>query len=136
MQIVVSDGLNADAIMDRGHLAPFLEQVRSALLEAGMRSSPDHVVVTHSRVRAGYRIGELLFGDLSGSRAILHVIGERPGTGHHTFSVYITGVPGTTWGQSGQVDHNMTRVVSGVAVTAHDPVSAAMDTVRLLTAMM
>ena len=60
------------------------------------------------------------------------MIGERPGSGHHTFSIYITSTTGKTWGQPGQVDHNITKVVSGVATTALSPVKAALETVRIL----
>ena len=94
--------------------------------------SPEHLVVTSGRVRAGYRIGEILFADLPGPRAILHVIGERPGTGHHTFSIYVTAPAGEVWGQEGTVDHNITKVVSGVAVTALPPETGAKEVARLL----
>jgi ethanolamine ammonia-lyase large subunit len=57
---------------------------------------------------------------------------ERPGTGHHTFSVYITQASGEYWAQPSQVDHNITKVVSGIAITALQPVAAAVDTVRVL----
>ena len=33
-QIVISDGLNAKAIMDEGHLTPYLEEMRKLLAEA------------------------------------------------------------------------------------------------------
>jgi len=65
----------------------------------------------------------------------LHVIGERPGTGHRTFSVYITAPDGQVWSSSGRVDHNITKVVSGIASTALPPVSAAKETVRLLRSL-
>lgn len=41
------------------------------------------------RVRAGYAIGEVLFAtaDAASPKAIVHVIDERPGTGHHNYSV-------------------------------------------------
>jgi ethanolamine ammonia-lyase large subunit len=132
VQLVVSDGLNALAIMDDGHLAPFLAELRRRLAAEGYRVAPQVVVLTSGRVRAGYRIGETLFGDLPGRRSILHIIGERPGTGHHTFSVYITQAAGDTWAQPGQVDHNITKVVSGIAVTALQPIAGAADTVRVL----
>ncbi|MEQ9408249.1 MAG: ethanolamine ammonia-lyase light chain EutC [Fuerstiella sp.] len=93
-------------------------------------------MVTSGRVRAGYRIGETLFGGLPGHRAVLHVIGERPGTGHRTFSTYMTAPKGTIWGQPGQVDHNITRVVSGVASTALAPVAGADQVLRILKQMM
>lgn len=131
-QIVISDGLNAQAIMDPGHLAPFLEELRRCLAFYGYHPSPEHIAVTSGRVRAGYRIGETLFAALPGRRAVLHVIGERPGTGHHTFSIYITAPEGTTWAVAGKVDHNITKVVSGVAVTALPPREGAAETVRIL----
>jgi ethanolamine ammonia-lyase large subunit len=132
VQLVVSDGLNALAITDDGHLAPFLEELRARLTSQGYRPAPQVLVLTSGRVRAGYRIGEALFGDLSGKRSTLHIIGERPGTGHHTFSVYITQTAGQLWAQPGQVDHNITKVVSGIAVTALAPADAAVESVRLL----
>jgi len=86
-------------------------------------------------VRAGYHIGEVLYGSLpqkDSRRAILHIIGERPGSGHHAFSVYITAPTVDTWAQEGVVDHNITRVVSGIADTALAPSTAAVDTVNIL----
>ena len=132
VQIVISDGLNALAIMKKGHLAPFLKKLRSGLGNNGYRTAPENLIVNSGRVRAGYRIGETLFDNLKGNRAILHIIGERPGTGHHTFSIYITSPQGTVWGQQGKVDHNITKVVSGVATTALDPILGADQTVRIL----
>lgn len=132
VQIVVSDGLNALAIMDPGHLTPFLEELREGLMREGYRTAPEHIVLTSGRVRAGYRIGESLFAHLPGKRAILHVIGERPGTGHHTFSIYITAPDDSVWGEDGRVDHNITKVVSGVATTALQPTKGAQETVRIL----
>lgn len=132
VQIVISDGLNALSIMDPGQLAPFLAQLRAELTKAGMKPSPENLVFTAGRVRAGYRVGEALFADLAGPRAIVHVIGERPGTGHHTFSAYLTVAPGTAWATPGKVDHNITKVVSGIATTAILPKTAADEAVRLL----
>ena len=132
VQVVVSDGLNALAIMENSHLDVFLEQLRTDLGTAGFKPSPSPLLFTSGRVRAGYRTGELLFGGLKGPRAILHVIGERPGTGHRTFSVYITSPSGEVWGDTGAVDHNITRVVSGIAATALKPADGANEVVRLL----
>src|SRR6185503_18067019 len=112
--------------------APFLSQVRKSLLNEGYRTAPEHVVFTSGRVRAGYRVGETLFGGLDDIRSIVHVIGERPGTGHHTFSVYITAALGTTWGRDGAIDHDRTKVVSGIAVTAQAPLRGAEESVHLL----
>ncbi len=135
VQIVISDGLNALAITDPGQLLPFLAELRRLLTNEGYRPSPDHIVLTSGRVRAGYRIGETLFADLPGKRAIVHVIGERPGTGHHTFSVYISTPEGSVWAEPDRVDHNITKVVSGIAVTALPPIDGALQTVRTLKTM-
>jgi ethanolamine ammonia-lyase large subunit len=135
VQLVVSDGLNALAITEEGHLEPFLDRLRSRLLEEGYRPAPETIVVTSGRVRAGYRIGELLFGGLEGRRAILHVIGERPGTGHRTFSVYLTAPLGSLWGQQGGVDHNITKVVSGIATTALPPATGVQEALTLLDSL-
>ncbi|MEE2775161.1 MAG: ethanolamine ammonia-lyase subunit EutB [Acidobacteriota bacterium] len=137
-QLVISDGLNALSLTDDGHLAPYLDGVRDELARAGFESAPESLVVTGGRVRAGYRIGELLYGgsdDSDRHRAILHVIGERPGSGHHAFSVYITAPDAATWSRAGDIDHNLTKVVSGIADTALDPSRAAVETVELLAGM-
>ncbi|WP_349680682.1 ethanolamine ammonia-lyase subunit EutB [Gimesia maris] len=135
VQIVISDGLNALSIMQEGHLDPFLSQLRQELKSAGFSTADRNIIVRSGRVRAGYQVGELLFGGLPGNRAILHIIGERPGTGHRTFSVYMTSPNGSLWGKADQVDHNITRVVSGIASTALKPETAARDTVRILHQM-
>ncbi|MDX1970088.1 MAG: ethanolamine ammonia-lyase subunit EutB [Planctomycetaceae bacterium] len=133
--IVVSDGLNALSIMDEQQLQPFLRSLRSELQQAEFRVASDHLVVNSGRVRAGYRIGEALFANLDGPRAILHIIGERPGSGHRTFSVYLTSPTGAVWNTPAKVDHNLTRVVAGIANTALVPASAAAEVARLLKLM-
>lgn len=125
VQIIISDGLNARALMDDGHLSPFLQAMNQGLKDAGMSVATKNIFVKYGRVRVGYRIGEQLFkGNSKEERIILHVIGERPGNGHRTFSVYITKLSEQDW-KSGGVDHNVTRVVSGIADTALLPISAA-----------
>jgi ethanolamine ammonia-lyase large subunit len=135
IQIVVSDGLNAHAIMDHGHLAPYLAAVREELQRKGYTVVPELAVLHGGRVRAGYRIGEQLFGklaDASSCRGIIHIIGERPGSMHHTFSAYITALPAAIWSQPGRTDHNVTRVVSGAADTALRPAAAAQASVKII----
>jgi len=66
---------------------------------------------------------------------VLHVIGERPGTGHDTFSVYMTCPSGERWGTPGKVDHDVTRVVAGIATTALAPDPAAERAVRIFREM-
>ncbi|MAR11057.1 MAG: hypothetical protein CL681_14015 [Blastopirellula sp.] len=97
-----------------------------------LQVAPEHLVVTAGRVRAGYRIGETIFAAAPGKHAILHVIGERPGSGHRTFSAYLTVADGKTWKQPGVVDHNITRVVSGIATTALAPQRGAEETANIL----
>ncbi|MEI7893668.1 MAG: ethanolamine ammonia-lyase subunit EutB [Myxococcales bacterium] len=135
VQIMISDGLAANALTDTGHLLPYLETLRPALQAAGYRVAPVRVVCVSGRVRAGYHAGEVLFGSLpdrANRRALLHVIGERPGSGHHAFSVYMTAPAVETWGQPGAVDHHLTKVVSGISDTSLEPRLAAEQTVALL----
>jgi ethanolamine ammonia-lyase large subunit len=131
-QIVVSDGLNALAIRQPGHLLPFLGALREALTTHGWCVAPEHVVITSGRVRAGYMAGEQLFAGQHGPRTLLHIVGERPGTGHHTFSVYISKADGTRWSVPGAIDHDLTRVVSGIAHTALAPLDAVHHVCRIL----
>ncbi|MBW1646029.1 MAG: ethanolamine ammonia-lyase subunit EutB [Deltaproteobacteria bacterium] len=133
VQIVISDGLNAKAIMDEGHLLPYLQALEKELRAAGMTVSTKNLVVINGRVRAGYQIGEVLFAqaDAAKPKTILHIIGERPGSGHHNFSVYIASPKGKTW-QEKKVDHDIVRVISGISNTALKPEKAAAETVRLI----
>ena len=132
VQIVISDGLNALAISEQEHLPGFLPNLLERLHTSGFRPAKEKIVVRSGRVRAGYRIGELLFGGRSDVCSIVHLIGERPGTGHHTFSAYITSAHGSTWAKANEVDHNITKVVSGIAATALLPAKGANETFRLL----
>ena len=132
-QIVISDGLNAKAIMDEGHLAPYLEEMRRLLADAGVSMSDKNILVTSGRVRAGYRIGEMLFegADPNSFRGILHIIGERPGTTHHAYSVYITVAKGKVWAEK-RIDHDITKLVSNIADTALPPREAARETLTII----
>ncbi|HZI10391.1 MAG TPA: ethanolamine ammonia-lyase subunit EutB [Myxococcus sp.] len=133
-QLVISDGLDARSLMDEGHLLPFLSELRRELTAAGWKVAPEHLVVKYGRVRAGYQIGELLFGDSEATapRALVHVIGERPGSGHHAFSAYLTAPSARTWGQQGRVDHDITRLIAGISDTSVRPEVAAREAVRIL----
>jgi ethanolamine ammonia-lyase large subunit len=131
VQIVISDGLNVRALTDEDHLSPFLEELRSTLENKGYSVGEEAIVITHGRVRAGYACGEALFGNWPGvnrNKGIIHIIGERPGSGHHNFSAYLTATSVDTWSQTGKVDHDISRVVSGISDTALDPVQAAKET--------
>ena len=131
VQIVISDGLNARAIMDEGHLQPFLIKLRKELENLNYIISDETILIENGRVRAGYECGELLFGDDSDSselHGIIHVIGERPGSGHHNFSAYLTAANRKIWNTKGKVDHDISRVVSGISDTAFQPHKAAKET--------
>lgn len=134
-QLVISDGLNALAVMDGDQLSGLLQFLRRDLARMGRKVSPTHLVVDAGRVRAGYRIGEQLFGGRKGKFALLHVIGERPGSGHHTLSIYMTIADGATWAVANKVDHNITKVVSGIANTSLKPALAAAEAVKILGTM-
>jgi len=131
-QIVISDGLNALAVTDGDQLLKLVTKLRSELAGTEFVLSPTNLVIDSGRVRAGYRIGEQLFGNRVGQFTILHIIGERPGTGHHTLSVYITKADGQTWGTADAVDHNITKVVSGIANTALSPILAGAEAAKIL----
>lgn len=134
VQIIISDGLNALALTDEAHLFPFLENLTAALKSKGYEVSPQNIVFTHGRVRAGYATGEELFGPLSNpeiKKGIIHIIGERPGSGHHNFSAYITAATIADWRNTGTVDHDITRVVSGISDTSLAPSQAAEETARI-----
>jgi ethanolamine ammonia-lyase large subunit len=122
--------------MDENHLMPYLKEVEAELAKAGMTVAKEKIVVTSGRVRAGYRAGDILFkGTDKKPKAILHIIGERPGTMHHAYSVYISKAAPATWAKAGDVDHDVTKVISGIADTGVDPQGAARQTVQLLKSM-
>ncbi|MBN8466946.1 ethanolamine ammonia-lyase subunit EutB [Corallococcus exiguus] len=133
-QVVISDGLDPRSLMDEGHLAPFLARLRSELEATGWRVAPEVLVVKHGRVRAGYQVGQLLFGAEGDPRpcALVHVIGERPGSGHHAFSAYLTAPDADTWAKPGAVDHDRTRLIAGISDTSVRPEDAAVELARIL----
>jgi len=138
VQILISDGLNVSALADEGHLKPYLENLEKELNLAGLRISGDNIVIRNGRVRAGYRCGEYLFGQDSAvdkPKGIVHIIGERPGSGHHNFSAYLSAPLISTWKEKGKLDHDQSKVVSGISDTALKPELAAKETVRILAEM-
>ncbi|MBN2466581.1 MAG: ethanolamine ammonia-lyase subunit EutB, partial [Deltaproteobacteria bacterium] len=60
VQIAISDGLNAKAIMDKGHLEPYLNTLRKELEAAGFTVGEKNILVKNGRVRAGYAMGDIL----------------------------------------------------------------------------
>lgn len=133
--LVLSDGLNALANTTDSQAIELVAALRNQLSELGVSLFPELLVVRSGRVRAGYRIGETLFGGREGKCQLLHIVGERPGSGHRTLSIYLTSAAGETWGVPSTVDHNITKVVSGIAKTALLPVHGAEAAVRILRTM-
>lgn len=136
VQVVISDGLNANAIMDEGHLLPYLNELEKQCKKAGMTLSDKNIVVTGGRVRAAYKAGEILFAKAGRTpKAIVHIIGERPGSGHHAFSAYLVKVKPNVWAKAGSVDHDQVKLLSGISDTGLLPDEAARQTVKLLKTM-
>ena len=136
VQIVISDGLDANAIMDPGHLMPYIAALHKYLSDAGLVISDKNIVVICGRVRAGYQIGNILFtkADSESTKAILHVIGERPGTIHRNYSVYMAAPKARVWTNK-KVDHDIARIISGISDTSLEPEKAAAMTVAILKEM-
>jgi len=128
---VISDGLNAHAINEQ---APALmPPLRRALADRGCRVADAVVVVQNGRVRVGYEIGGLTRAD-----AVVHIIGERPGTGLNTASAYLTygrdpsGQP--RW--SRQLEHSATTAICGIHPNAKTPEVAAEEVARTVRRML
>lgn len=137
VQVIVSDGLNARSLMDDGHLDTFLPMVYQRLGDIKLNIAKNPIVIHNGRVRAGYEIGTHLFGGAASSmHCIVHIIGERPGTMHRNFSVYITAATASDWAQEDKIDHHITRVISGISDTAYLPKDAALEVASLVNSLM
>ena len=125
VQIVVSDGLNADAINEQ--LRAVLPPVRRLLTQAGHRVAEPVVVVHNGRVRAGYHVGQLVDAEV-----VIHFIGERPGTGLNAASAYLTygrdASGRSRWDP--QLDHSCTTAVCGIHRQGKPPDAAAGEIAR------
>ena len=130
--LVLSDGLNALANSSSQQAKELIDHLRNVLAKDGKKLAPEVLVIRSGRVRAGYRIGERMFRSREGRMQILHIVGERPGSGHRTLSIYITSALGEDWSVESRVDHNITRVVSGIAHTALEPSLGAQAAARIL----
>jgi len=129
VQIVISDGLNANAINE--NLRSVLPAVRRGLLAAGHYIGEIDIVIENGRVRAGYHIGALLKAEM-----IIHLIGERPGTGINTLSAYLTyGLDHkgqSRWGSPAGFDHSWTTAVCGIHRRGKPPERAVEEIARLV----
>ena len=120
--IAVSDGLNADAVNEQ--LRALLPPVRRMLSAQGRLVSDADVVVQNGRVRAGYEIGGLASADL-----LVHIIGERPGTGLNTLSAYLTYGHDAAgqWRWNRDLDHSATTAICGIHPKGKSPEQAATE---------
>ena len=131
MQIVVSDGLNANAINENLRLV--LPGIRRELLATGHHVSEIDIVIENGRVRAGYHVGSLLQAEM-----IIHLIGERPGTGLNTLSGYLTyGLDHkgqSRWGSPSAAgfDHSWTTAICGIHRRGKSPERAVEEIARLV----
>jgi len=129
--LVVSDGLNAAAV--NAQLRALASPLRRALRERGCAAAPFVIVVANGRVRVGYEIGQLARADV-----IVHLIGERPGTGLDTLSAYVTygrDARGTLrW--SRDLDHSATTAVCGIHPRGKPPAAAAAEIAALVRRML
>jgi ethanolamine ammonia-lyase small subunit len=130
IQIVVSDGLNADSINEQ--LRSLLPPLRRRLASEGHRLSETAVVVQNGRVRAGYHVAQLLRAEV-----LIHVIGERPGTGLNTASAYLTygrdAAGQLRWDPA--LDHSCTTAVCGIHPKGKPPEAAAAEIARTVQRM-
>jgi ethanolamine ammonia-lyase large subunit len=127
VQIVISDGLNANALNE--NLRAVLPPLRRDLTAAGVHVAEVDVVIQNGRVRAGYHVGALVDAD-----AVVHLIGERPGTGLDTLSAYLTygRDPSGRSRWSPDLDHAETTAVCGVHRDGKSPSEAVEEIARLL----
>jgi len=130
IQLVISDGLNADAVNEQ--LRALLAPLRLFLSEQGTPAGETDVVVENGRVRAGYQIG-----GLTDAAIVIHIVGERPGTGLNTVSAYLT--YGRDEGGRSRwrtdLDHSATTAVCGIHPRGKPPQAAAAEIARTVARM-
>ncbi|MDO9183402.1 MAG: ethanolamine ammonia-lyase subunit EutB [Bacteriovorax sp.] len=136
LQIIISDGLNANALADEGHAVPCIQKLRNYFEKdcTEFKLATNEIIVNNGRVRTGYQIGKLLFANKVGTeiKSIIHIIGERPGTEHNNFSIYITSAFEHEWASVDCIDHDITSVISGISNTAITPELAVEQAIDLL----
>lgn len=131
VQMVISDGLNANAINET--LQTLLPPLRRGLAETSSHLGRHDVIIDNGRVRAGYHVGALLGVDV-----VIHLIGERPGTGLNTLSAYLTygrdKVGHSRWNPN--LDHSCTSAICGIHQQGKLPGLAADEIVRCVKRML
>ena len=131
VQIVVSDGLNAHAINE--HARVLLPALRRRLSGLPCHVGDTDVIIENGRVRVGYQVGELV-----DPTVVVHLIGERPGTGISTMSAYLTygrDADGRSrWTRA--LDHSATTAICGIHPRGTPPDAAADAIVRTIAQML
>jgi ethanolamine ammonia-lyase small subunit len=131
VQMVVSDGLNANAVNEQ--LRSLLPPLRRALAERGCHVGAADVVVQNGRVRAGYEIGGLVHAGI-----VVHLIGERPGTGLNTMSAYLTygrdAAGRSRWARN--LDHSATTAICGIHPKGKPPAAAVTEIAATIARML
>ena len=126
--LVVSDGLNANAVNE--HLRALVPPLRRQLASEGCRVRETAVVIENGRVRAGYHVGEISRGEV-----VVHLIGERPGTGLNTLSAYVTygrdAAGRFRW--ASYLDHACTTAICGIHPSGKTPETAAIEVARVVS---
>jgi ethanolamine ammonia-lyase large subunit len=131
VQFVLSDGLNAHALHAHGRAV--LPALRQQLGAWGCQVGAWDIVVENGRVRAGYHIGELLQPEV-----VMHLIGERPGTGLHTLSAYCTygrDAKGQ-WRWRRDLDHACTTAICGIHQHGKRPDVAVQEIAQMVQRML
>ena len=122
--------MNADAINE--NLRAVLPALRRLLSENHFHVGTIDLVIDNGRVRAGYQVGALL--DIE---AVIHLIGERPGTGLNTLSAYLTygrdRLGNSRWHVG--IDHSQTTAICGIHPQGKTPEIAVDEIVRAVKRM-
>jgi ethanolamine ammonia-lyase small subunit len=128
---VISDGLNANAVNE--NLRELMPVLKQQLATAGCSVAETDVVIRNGRVRAGYHVGALLGVDV-----IVHLIGERPGTGLNLLSAYLTYGRDKDggWRWSSEMDHSWTTAICGIHRRGKEPSIAAEEIARVARRML
>jgi len=130
VQIVVSDGLNANSVNEQ--LRALMPPVVRLLAESGVHLGDVTVVIANGRVRAGYHAAQIIDPDV-----VVHILGERPGTGLNTASAYLT-YGRDRGGHSRwcpELDHSCTTAVCGIHPRGRPPEAAAAEIARHVVRM-
>ncbi|MGH8582387.1 MAG: ethanolamine ammonia-lyase subunit EutB [Gammaproteobacteria bacterium] len=131
LQVVISDGLNANAV--NAQLRLLLPALQQRLGEMGQGCTTPEIVIDNGRVRAGYHVAAVLQPEV-----LVHLIGERPGTGLDSLSAYLTygrdALGQLRWNPA--LDHACTTAVCGIHPQGKAPQRAAVEITGLVQRML